>query len=181
MLGHTPSATAKPPIRNEILDRRRRMRPFVAALLMLIAIPPIVWTGLAAEFTIRDLSMGRDFGFWDLMNHVASGSILAIIIGFKESLLGTLAIVGGSRLLLRWRFDAIWVSLLLGALVGLTVFDAPSVLLGLDLGKSPAQAIADRTWQGCWPYFGIAATMAAALNWWIVIRPKRNERRAALR
>jgi len=157
------------------------MRPIIAALLMVILIPPIVWIGLAAEYTVKDLSGGQHVEMWDLIETLAVGSILALILGFKESLLGTLAIVGGSRLLIRWKLDSMGASLLLGVLIGLTVFDAPSVLLGLDKGMTLAQAVADRTWQGCWPYFGVAAAAASALNWRIFIRPLRQSRLASTR
>lgn len=154
------------------------MRPIIAALLMVILIPPIVWIGLAAEYTVKDLSGGRPMEMWELIETLAGGSILALVLGMKESLLGTLAIVGGSRLLIWWKLDSIWASLLLGGLIGLTVFDAPSVLLGLDKGMTLAEAVADRTWQACWPYFGAAAAAASALNWRIVIRPLRQSRLA---
>ena len=152
------------------------MRPVIAAFLLVIVIPPIAWSGLAIERTIADLLNGRHVGVWNLIRVLFGGSIVALFLGFMESLLGTLAIVGGSRLLIRWRFDSVWPSLLLGVMVGLTVFDALSVLLGLDKGKTLAQAVADRTWQGCWPYFGIAAGVASILNWHIVIRPLRLSR-----
>jgi hypothetical protein len=157
------------------------MRPVIAALLIIVLIPPMVWIGLAVEFTIKDLLGGQHVGARQLIETLAGGSIIALFFGFKESLLGTLAIVGGSRLLIRWKLDSIGASLLLGGLIGLTVFDAPSVLLGLDRGKTLAQAIADRTWQGCWPYFGVAAAAASAVNWRIVIRPLRQSRQAATR
>jgi hypothetical protein len=157
------------------------MRPIIAALLMVIVIPPIVWIGLAAEYTVKDLSGGRHVEVWELIETLAGGSILALVLGFKESLLGTLAIVGGSRLLIRWKLDSMGASLLLGGLIGLTVFDAPSVLLGLDKGMTLAQAVAGRTWQGCWPYFGVAAAAASALNWRVVIRPLRQSRLASTR
>jgi len=157
------------------------MRPVIAALLMVMLIPPMVWIGLAVEYTIKDILDGRHVGVRQLIEALAGGSIIALFLGFKESLLGTLTIVGGSRLLIRWKLDSIWTSLLLGGLIGLTVFDAPSVLLDLDKGMTLAQAIADRTWQGCWPYFGAAAASASALNWQIVIRPLRQLRQGAKR
>jgi hypothetical protein len=52
----------------------------------------------------------------------------------------------------------------------------PSVLLGIMEGNSWQDAIADRTWRGYWPYFGIAAALMSPLNWRFTIRHRRKER-----
>jgi hypothetical protein len=103
---------------------------------------------------------------------------MAVFFGLKESLLGSVVIVSLSGVLARFRIDSIWVSAILGVFVGLTVPDAPSVLLGIAQGQSWQEAIADRTWRGFWPFFGVAGAMMSLLNWKIAVRPRRIERLA---
>jgi hypothetical protein len=143
---------------DEMPDRRWRIRPFVAAAVMVVAIPPIAWTTTMPEMIIREFLDGKTHGLWQLAIGMAGGSLLALVYSIAHSLVITMAIVGGTRILLHKRRDSIWASLLLGAPLALIVLGIPPVDLEL------------------WPYLMIAGSAAAALNWQIVIRPLRMSR-----
>ena len=140
-------------------DRQWRIRPFVAAVVMVVAIPSLVWIGHMIEIMISD-GKAYDFDLWQLAMGIVGGSLIVLIHGLPHSLLVTIAIVGGSRILIHKRLDSIWPSLLLGAPLALIVLGMPPV------GRSE------------WPYLMIAGSAAAALNWWIVVRPLRKRRLA---
>ena len=140
-------------------DRQWRIRPFVAAVVMVVAIPSLVWIGHMIEIMISD-GKAYDFDLWQLAMGIVGGSLIVLIHGLPHSLLVTIAIVGGSRILIHKRLDSIGPSLLLGAPLALIVLGMPPV------GRSE------------WPYLMIAGSAAAALNWWIVVRPLRKRRLA---
>lgn len=151
----------------------------MVALLLMTPLTPIIVAFLASVTLAFQQAVERGhFDLWALTKVVAITSLAAVFAGFGESLLGSFVIVVLGGILARLRIDSIWVSLVLGALVGLTVPDAPSVLLGIAHGQSWHDAIAHRTWRGFWPFFGIAATMMSLLCWKIAIRPRRMERLA---
>jgi hypothetical protein len=143
---------------DEMPTRRWRIRPFIAAAIMVVVTPSLVWVGHLVVFTIRDLLDGKTYGLWQLAAAMAGGSLIALFHGLPHSLLVTFAIVGGNRILIR--LDSIWASLLLGAPLALIV-----------LGIVPV----DRSE---WPYLMIAGSAASALYWWIVVRPLRISRLA---
>jgi hypothetical protein len=112
------------------------------------------------EVTIRYLLGGKAIDSGQFAAAIAGGSLLALVYGIAHSLLVTTAIIGGTRLLIHKRLDSIWASLLLGTPVALIVSGIP-----------PADG-------DVWPYLMIAGSVAAALNWWIVVRPLRKRRLA---
>lgn len=142
-----------------ISDRRWRFRPFIAAAVMVPAIPSIVWTACVIEFLIRDALSGKAPGALELLKAIAGGSILSIIYGFPHALLVATAIVGGSCFMIHKRLDTIWASLLLGAGLGL-----------IGLGMPPVDP-------ELWPYLMIAGSGASALFWRIAVQPLRLVRR----
>jgi hypothetical protein len=144
---------------DEAPHRWRRIRPYIATAVMVVTIPPFVWTGYVIEFTTHDLLDGKNIDLWQLAGAIAGGSLLALVYGMAHSLLVTMAIVGGTRILIHKRLDSIWASLLLGALLALIVLGIPPA----DLG---------------WPFLMISGGAASALNWWIVVRPLRMRRLA---
>lgn len=145
---------------DEMPDRRWRIRPFIAAAIMVFAIPPIFMNASLIVITVSYLPDGKFIGLWQLVTGIAGGSLLALVYGIAHSLVVTMAIVGGTRILIHKHFDSVWASLLLGAVLGLIVLDTPPLELEL------------------WPYLMIAGGAASALNWWIVVRPLRISRLA---
>jgi hypothetical protein len=141
-------------------DRRWRFRPYVAAGAMVIAIPSLFWIGHMIEIAITDDGMTYDIDLCQLAMGIVGGSLIVLIHGLPHTLLVTIAIIGGSRILIHKRLDSIWPSLLLGALLAQIVLGVPPV------GRSD------------WPYLMVAGSVAAALNWWIVVRPLRKRRLA---
>jgi hypothetical protein len=140
-------------------ERWWRIRPFIAAVVMVVAIPSLVWIGHLVEIMILD-GTTYDPDLWQLAKGIVGGSLITLIYGLPHSLLVTTAIVGGTRILIHRRLDSIWASLLLGAPLGLIV-----------LGTPPVE-------RESLPYLMIAAGAASALNWWIVVRPLRISRLA---
>jgi hypothetical protein len=143
---------------DETPDRRWRIRPFIAAAIMVFAIPPIVMTASLIEYLILDPLDGKSIGLWQFVGGIAAGSVLSIVYGVAHSLVITMAIVSGTRILIHKHFDSVWASLLLGAVFGLIVLGTPPLELEL------------------WPYLMIAGGGASALNWWVVVRPLRISR-----
>jgi hypothetical protein len=140
-------------------NRWWRIRPFIGAVVMVVAIPSLVWIGHTVEIMMSD-GKAYNFDLWQLAVGIVGGSLITLIHGLPHSLLVTTAIVGGSRILIHKRHDSIWASLLLGAPLALIVLGMPPVGLGE------------------WPYLMIAGSAASALHWWIVIRPLRIRRLA---
>jgi hypothetical protein len=157
-------------------------RPFarevVAVLVMTPLTPVTVMLLVSLAAGVRQFVERGHLEVWGFLGFTTFTTALAVFVGFKESLLGSLVIVALSRLLARYRIDSLWASLMLGVIVGLTVPDAPSVLLDLAQGKSWQEAIAERTWRGFWPFFGVAAAMMGLVSWRIAIRRRRMERLA---
>jgi hypothetical protein len=151
----------------------------VVAVLILTPLTPL------AVMSLVNIAQGFQLivapGHFDsskFLKFVALTSAMSVFVGFWESLLGSIAVIAAGRILARFCLDSMWVSLIVGTVVGLTVPDAPSVLLGIAEGKSWHDAIADRTWRGFWPLFGIVAALMGLLNWRFTIRPRRQERLA---
>jgi hypothetical protein len=138
-------------------NRRWRNRPFIAAGVMVIVIPSLFWTGSMIEIAITN-DMNYEIGLQQLARGIAGGSLIALIYGLPHSLLVTIAIVGGSRLLIHGNLDSIWASLLLGVPLAL-----------IALGILPVE-------REMWPYLMIAGGGASALHWWMVVRPLRMRR-----
>jgi hypothetical protein len=142
---------------NERPNRRWRIRPFIAAGVMVVVIPSLFWTGSMIEIAISN-DMNYEIGLWQLASGILGGSLITLIYGLPHSLLVTTVIVGGNRILIHGRLDSVWPSLLLGAPLALIV-----------LGILPVE------WS-MWPYLAIAGSGASALHWWIVVRPLRMRR-----
>jgi hypothetical protein len=138
-------------------NRWWRIRPFIAAGVMVVAIPSLFWTSSIVEIMNSD-GMAYDIDLWRLVGGIAGGSLIALIYGLPHALLVTIAIVGASRLLIHRHLDSVWASLLLGAPLALIVLGIPPVEGDL------------------WPYLVIAGSGASALHWWIVVRPFRMRR-----
>lgn len=156
--------------------------PFAREVVAVLVLTPL--TPLAVTFLVN-VAQGFQLivapGNFDPLKYLmvaALTSAMSVFAGFWESLLGSVAIVAVGRILVQFRLDSVWVSLIVGTVVGLTVPDAPSVLLGIAEGKSWQDAIADRTWRGFWPLFGIVAALMSLLNWKITIQSRRRERLA---
>jgi hypothetical protein len=156
--------------------------PLAREVVSVLILTPL--TPLAVMFLVniaQGFQLAGAPGHFDLLKFVmvaALTSVMSVFVGFWESLLGSIAIVAIGRILTRFRLDSVWVSLIVGTVVGLTVPDAPSVLLGIAEGKSWQDAIADRTWRGFWPLFGIVAALMSLLNWRFTIQSGRRERLA---
>src|SRR5262245_18545711 len=89
----------------------------ISAILLLVPLTPV---------TVLLLIVGREmFARGGQVGHFVEsiGLLLvrALFFGFRESLLGSLAIVCIGGILARFRIDSVWVSLMLGAVVGLAV------------------------------------------------------------
>jgi hypothetical protein len=174
---------SKQPMDNDLSDAAYRSpgeqwqrREILATVLLVLLTPATVLLVFGLGQELRDLEANGRFDLWLVVKSAVGGSGVALLFGFGPSLVGSFFIVFIGGILARTRIDSIWISTVLGAFVGLTVPDAPSVIEGLHKGLSLQQAIADRTWRGFWPYFGIAATAMSLLNWWIAIRPRRRWR-----
>jgi hypothetical protein len=155
----------------------RPLAPEIIAVLILTPLTPFLVTLLAGIVIGHAVESGH-FKLWGFIKFIAFTSAIAVFAGIRESFLGSPVIVSLGGVLARFRIDSLWVSLILGAVVGLTVPDAPSVLLDIADGQSWQEAITHRTWRGFWPFFGIVASMMSLLNWRMTIRPRRLERLA---
>lgn len=136
-----------------------RLRPFIAAGVMVVAIPSLAWIGHSIGTMLLE-GMPYDPDLWQFVAGMVGGSLITLVYGLPHSLLITTAIVGGTRILIHKRLDSIWASALLGAPLGLIVLGTPPV--------DPETL----------PYLMVAAGAASALNWWIVVRPFRLARLA---